>query len=272
MNVLKPEKKLAILSALVEGCSVRATARMAGVEKKTVLRLLASVGPRCQQALNEKVRGLRCQAIECDEIWAFIGMKEGQVTKTRRQANPDLGDVYTFIALDPDTKLVATFQVGKREASTTYQFIEDLSRRIEGSVQLSTDGWKAYITAIQQSFGHRATHAEVVKLYAAEPSGFGRYSPPKVTGIEITERWGIPDRSKICTSYVERNNLTIRMQLRRFTRLTNAFSRKLDNLKAAVALWFWYYNFCRIHKTLRTTPAMAAGLTDRVWELKELAA
>lgn len=267
MNVLKPEKKLAILSALVEGCSVRAAARMAGVEKKTVLRLLVSIGKRCQQALNEKVRGLRCEAVEADELWTYIGMKQAKV---KGNPNPELGDAYTFVSMDPATKLVLNFTVGKRTSETTNQFIADLSQRIEGSVQLSTDGWGPYIGAIQRYFGNRADYAQIVKVFASDATG--RYSPPAMTGVQIQSFIGMPERSKICTSYVERNNLTIRMQLRRFTRLTNAFSRKLDNLKASLALWFWYYNFCRVHKTLRITPAMAAGLTDRTWELKELVA
>jgi IS1 family transposase len=267
MNVLKPEKKLAILSALVEGCSVRATARMAGVEKKTVLRLLASVGPQCQRVLDEKMRGLHCEAVECDELWTYIGMKQANV---KDNPNPELGDAYTFVSIDPATKLVLNFTVGKRTSKTTNIFIADLSKRIEGSVQLSTDGWPPYIQAIQRHFGNRADYAQVIKLYGHEASG--RYSPAPLAGVQIQTFLGVPEPSKICTSYVERNNLTIRMHLRRFTRLTNAFSRKLSNLKAALSLWFWYYNFCRIHKTLRTTPAMAAGLTDRVLELRELAA
>jgi IS1 family transposase len=267
MNVLKPEKKLAVLSALVEGCSVRAAARMAGVEKKTVLRLLASVGPRCQQVLDEKVRGLRCEAVECDELWTYIGMKQANV---KDNPNPELGDAYTFVSIDPATKLVLSFAVGKRTAEATYQFIADLSQRIVGSVQLSTDGWGPYIGAIQRYFGNRADYAQIVKVFAHEARG--RYSPPAMTGVQVHTFLGVPDRSKVCTSYVERNNLNIRMHLRRFTRLTNAFSRKLSNLKAALSLWFWYYNFCRIHTTLRTTPAMAAGLTDRVFELSEMAA
>jgi len=259
VNVLKPEKKLAILSALVEGCSVRATARMANVEKKTVLRLLASVGPRCQQVLDEKVRGLSCEAVECDELWTYIGMKQANV---KDRVGPDLGDAYTFVSIDPATKLVLNFAVGKRTTENTYRFIADLSQRIEGNVQLSTDGWQPYpyIGPIERYFGSRAVYAQIIKVFGHEARG--RYSPPPLTGVQIQDFIGRPDRSKVCTSYVERNNLNIRMHLRRFTRLTNAFSRKLSNLKAALSLWFWYYNFCRIHKTLRTTPAMAAGLTD----------
>lgn len=267
MNVLKPEKKLAILCALVEGCSVRAAARLAGVEKKTVLKLLVRVGSHCQTILDERMRGLHCEAVECDEIWTYIGMKQANV---KDKIGEDLGDAYTFISIDPATKLVLNFTVGKRTSEATYQFIADLSQRIEGQVQVSTDGWIPYIGAIEQHFGSRASYAQIIKIFGHEARG--RYSPPPLTGMQVQEFSGNLDRSKICTSYVERNNLTIRMHLRRFTRLTNGFSRKKANLKASLSLWFCFYNFCRIHKSLRTTPAMAAGLTDRVWELRDLAA
>ncbi len=176
------------------------------------------------------------------------------------------------MAFDPDTKAVITFQVGKRDAIQTNRFIADLSRRVTNSFQLSTDGWGPYIGAVNQFFGDRVDYAQIVKVYAAERPGLGRYAPPRVTGVQIQEVLGLPARSKISTSYVERNNLTLRMQLRRFTRLTNAFSRRFENLKTALSLWFWYYNFCRIHGSLRITPAMAAGVTERVWGLEALAA
>jgi IS1 family transposase len=166
--------------------------------------------------------------------------------------------------------MVVSYLVGKRDYHNTDLFLADLSQRIEGSVQLSTDGFHSYVSTIQRHFGHRATHGELVKVYASVNPGPGRYAPPKVASITKTNRWGIPDRSKICTSYVERNNLTIRCQVRRFTRLTNAFSKKLKNLKASVSLWFAYYNFCRVHGSLRVTPAMEAGLTGHVWELSDL--
>ena len=168
--------------------------------------------------------------------------------------------------------MVVSYLVGKRDHFHTDCFIADLSRRVAGEVQLSTDGFPAYIQAIQRHFGYRASHAELIKMYAAVNPGPGRYAPPKVAGIGINPRWGIPDPKKVCTSYVERNNLTIRCQIRRFTRLTNAFSKKLANLKAAVSLWFCYYNFCRVHGSLRITPGMEAGLTNTVWELRDLVA
>lgn len=271
MNVLKPEKKLAVLAALLEGNSVRSVSRMTGTHKTTVLKLLAEVGERCARVLDERMRGLTCEAIEADEVWCFIRKKQKRLSPEEK-LNPELGDQYTFIALDPDTKLVPVFVVGKRDPATTFHFVRELRRRLVGRLQITTDGFRPYIEAIETAFGADVDYAQLVKLFAAENPGPGRYSPPKVSGIEITEISGHPDRSRICTSYVERNNLTIRMQLRRFTRLTNGFSRKLANLKAALALHFAWYNFCRIHSSLRITPAMAAGVTDRVWDLGDLLA
>jgi IS1 family transposase len=210
--------------------------------------------------------------VECDELWAYVGKKQRRVTKDELVSHSEFGDAYTFVGLDPATKLVVSYLVGKRDLVHTENFIKDLSQRIEGTVQISTDGFRPYITAIQRHFGYRATHGELVKVYASVNPGPGRYAPPKVAGITKTDRWGTPNRSKICTSYVERNNLTIRCQIRRFTRLTNAFSKKLKNLKASVSLWFAYYNFCRVHGSLRVTPAMEAGITNTVWELSDLIA
>jgi IS1 family transposase len=270
MNILKPDRKLAILSGLTEGCSVRSVSRMTGSHIETILKLIVESGAKAQAMLDEKMRGIQAEAIECDELWCYIQKKQRRVTVEDRYEHPEYGDTYTFIALDPVTKLVPSYLVGKRDTACTHQFIADLATRIDGPVQLSTDGWHSYVQAIQSSFGHRATHAELIKLYHGENPGPGRYSPPHVVGTQINERWGIPDREKVCTSYVERLNLTVRMQIRRFTRLTNGFSRKLDNLKAAVSLFFWNWNFCWRPRTLRVTPAMEAGITDRLWTLKEL--
>jgi len=271
MNILSVDRKLAILTALTEGCSIRSTSRMTGAHIETILKLLVDSGAKAQVMLDEKMRGIHAEAIECDELWCYIQKKQRRVTVEDRSEHPEYGDAYTFIALDPATKLVPSFLVGKRDHACTDQFLADLSQRIAGPVQLSTDGFPGYMAGIPRHFGHRATHAELIKVYAAENPGPGRYSPPHVTGTQIIERWGIPNRERVCTSYVERMNLTVRMQIRRFTRLTNAFSRKLDNLKAAVALFFWNWNFCWRPRTIRVTPAMQAGITDRVWELRELA-
>jgi len=272
VNILKPHRKLAILSALLEGCSIRATSRMTGAHIETILKVLLETGQKCQAVFDQHIHGLRCEAVELDELWSFVFKKQSRLTPEDRVAHPEYGDTYTFVALDPSSKMVVAFLVGKRNQVHTDRFIANLSQRIDGDVQLSTDGYGPYIAAIQRHFGYRATHAELVKTYAVVNPGRGRYAPPKVTGVQIYERWGIPDHSKVCTSYVERNNWTIRCQIRRFTRLVNGFSRKIENLTAAVALWFAYYNFCRIHGSLRVTPAMEAGITNAAWELKELAA
>lgn len=272
MNVLKPQKKLAVLSALTEGCSIRSVSRMTGVHKKTIMKLLVEIGARCQRMLDEKMRGIRCETVECDELWTFVQKKEGVMKAAERKAHQDIGDQYTYVALDPISKVIPAFHVGKRDSFNIHRFIEDLSRRIDGPTQVSTDAWGPYSLAIARYFGNRATYAQITKFYAAENPGPGRYAPPRVSRTAITEVLGIPDYSKVCTSYVERQNLTLRMKIARFHRLTLAFSRKLANLKAAVALYFWTYNFCLIHRSLRMTSAMAAGITDRIWELNELVA
>ena len=271
MNVLKPEKKLLVLSMLVEGNSVRSISRMTGVHKTTILRLLSEVGERCARLLDERMRGLTCREIEADEVWSFVRKKQRRLTPEEK-LNPELGDQYAYIALDPITKLVPVFVVGKRDGATTIRFVQELRDRLAGRIQMSTDAFRPYVEAIESAFGADIDYAQLVKVYEAENPGPGRYSPPKVTGVEITEIAGRPERSRVCTSYVERHNLTVRMQLRRFTRLTNGFSKKLANLKAMLALYFAWYNFVRIHGSLRVTPPLAAGVTDRVWGLDELLA
>lgn len=268
MNVLKPEKKLAVLSALIEGCSIRSISRMSGVHKTTILKLLNEIGARCQEELDERLRGVACDAVECDELWTFIHKKQGRLTEQDRIEHPEYGDTYTFIAFDPDSKAVISHLVGKRHEAMTFEFIDDLQRRLAGRIELSTDGWAAYREAIETAFGANVDYSQIVKTYASEQPGPGRYSPPKVSGVQVTRVTGKSGR--VCPSYVERNTWTIRTALRRFTRLSNGFSRKLDNLRAAVALWLWYYNFCRIHGTTRVTPAMALGITDRLWDLADI--
>ena len=272
MKILKPEQKLAILQGLIEGCSARSVSRMTGCHLETVLKVLVASGKKCEALLNERMRGLHCEALEMDELWSYVYKKQRVLKPEDRVNNPEYGDAYTFVALDPETKAVVGYLVGKRDYISTDTFIADLSKRIEGTVQLSTDGFQYYHPTIVRHFGNRASHAEIVKWYTSVNPGSGRYAPPMVGGTQITERSGNPDPRRICTSYVERNNLTIRCSVRRFTRLTNAFSRKLENLKAAVSLWFAYYNFCRIHGSLKATPGMKAGITDRIWDLMELAA
>lgn len=270
MNTLKPEKRLAILSALVEGNSIRSISRMTGVHKTTIARLLNVVGNQCACLLDAKMRNLHCQAIEADEVWTFVKKKEAKLTREERRNGSALGDQYIFVALDPDTKLVPVFVVGKRNVEIARQFVQELRRRVSNHPQITTDGFPAYLDAVERAFGSGVHYATLVKSYAAEDPGAGRYSPPKVNGVEITRVSGNPEPKRICTSYVERNNLTMRLALKRLNRLTLAFSKKLENLKAALSLHFAYYNFCRIHSSLRVTPAMAAGVTDHLWTLEDL--
>ncbi len=271
MNALKREKQLAVIGALVEGTSVRSVERMTGVHRDTILRLLVQVGERCQILMDATMRDLSPRALQVDEIWTFVGKKQRRVAFEER-FDPEIGDQYVFYAIDAESKLVPHFDVGKRNMITAYRFMEGLRGRMNGHrFQLTTDGFVPYIGAVELAWGAEAPDfAQLVKLYGAVPPGPGRYSPPKIVEAVPTVIHGNPDPAKVSTSFVERQNLTIRMACRRFTRLTNAFSKKLDNLKAAIALFFAYYNFCRIHSSLRVTPAMAAGVTDRVWELQEL--
>lgn len=268
MNILKSEKKEAIIGGLVEGISIRSLERMTGVHRDTIIRLLVKTGNACANLMDAKMRNLSCKNIEVDELWAYVGKKQRHVKLTD---NPnEVGDFYTFVALDPDSKLIPTYKVGKRDLLTAHAFITDLESRLSNRVQISSDKLRAYVDAIDLAFGGNVDYGQIVKSYEAELIGPGRYSPPKV--ISTAKRYiiGNPNPDKICTSYVERQNLTIRMQSRRFTRLTNAFSKKIENLKAAVALHFAHYNFVRIHSTIRITPAMAAGITDHVWDIREI--
>jgi IS1 family transposase len=266
MNKLKTEKQVQIVSALVEGASIRAAERMTGAHRDTIMRLAVRVGTACERMLDENLRGLRCRHLQLDEIWTFVGKKQRHLEYGDDYSR--LGDFYTFVALDTDTKLVPAFRVGKRDAANTQAFVADVASRVEGRIQLSTDMMDAYVDAVERGFGMNVDYGRIVRHYEAEPIGPGRYSPPRVTSTETDVVMGAPEH--ICTSHVERQNLTMRMQMRRFTRLTNGFSKKVENLRAAVALYFAYYNFVRVHGSLRMTPAMAAGVTNRIWELEEL--
>jgi IS1 family transposase len=268
MNTLKPEKKLAVLSALVEGNSIRSTERMTGVHRDTILRLLVQVGENCLRLSDATMRDLPCSRVQVDEIWTFVAKKQKRVKQG--ESDQEIGDQYVFVALDADSKLIPSFEVGKRDGQTALALMTDLFRRVARRLQLTTDGFPAYIESVEESFGYDVDYAMLIKEYGPEDPGRARYSPPVVVGVTQVILNGQPNEDDISTSYVERQNLTIRMMCRRFTRLTNAFSKKLANLKAALALHFAYYNFCRIHRTLRVTPAMAAGVTDRVWGLSDL--
>lgn len=221
-----------------------------------------------QKLMDSEIRNLSSKLLQLDEIWAFVGKKQRRLGEGDEAKG--FGDVWTFVALDADSKLVPTFKVGKRNSETAQVFVDDLASRLSNRVQLSSDAFNAYLETIDRTFGAGVDYGQIVKVYEAEPIGPGRYSPPKVTKTNRQVMLGNPDEAHISTSFVERQNLTMRMNMRRFTRLTNAFSKKLDNLKAAVALRFAYYNFVRIHQTLRVTPAMEAGVTDRLWSLREL--
>lgn len=268
MNRLNLARRTQIINCLVEGNSIRSTERMTETHRDTVMRLMVQVGTGCHAIMNEQMRDLSCRRVQVDEIWAYVGKKQRMVT-----ANDDrtrVGDMWTFVALDPDTKLVPAYRVGKRTRQHAVAFMGDLSERLTNRVQLSSDALNTYVDAVERAFGAGVDYGQAVKFYEAEAIGPGRYSPPRVIAQEKTVVVGNPDQAHISTSLVERQNLTMRMSMRRFTRLTNAFSKKVENLQAAVALHFAHYNFVRLHKSLRVTPAMAAGVENRTWTLEEL--
>jgi IS1 family transposase len=267
-NILKTEKKVAIISMLAEGASIRAIERITGVHGDTIGRLALRVGTACKQIMDEKMRDLNCQNIEVDEIWGFVGAKQKNAVRAGVY-----GDVWTFIALDADTKLIPSFVVGKRDSYHAKTFMGDLAGRVKNRVQISSDSLAAYENAIEQGFGSEVDYGQVVKTYSVTPLGKAaavRYSPAEVVSIEKTVVSGAPDVSRISTSHVEKQNHTLRMHCRRLTRLTNAFSKKFENFEAAVALNFAYYNFCKTHKAIRMTPAQAAGIESSAWTVEEL--
>jgi len=271
MNKLSIQKRAQILGMLVEGNSLRSTSRMAGCSINTVTKLLVDVGTACSAYQNKTLRNLPCKRIQCDEIWSFVYSKAKNVPEGMED---EAGDVWTWTAICADTKLVPCWTVGSRDASVAKDFISDLADRLLNRVQLSTDGNKMYLNAVEKAFGNDIDYAMLVKVYGSTPDleGSRRYSPVECTGAEKHSITGKPDEKHISTSFVERQNLTMRMSMRRFTRLTNAFSKKVENHAHAVALHFMYYNFGRIHKTLRVTPAMEAGVSSHVWSLEEIAA
>ena len=272
MNRLPTEKRAQILGLLVEGMSMRAVTRITGVSINTVTKLLVDVGAACSAYQDQALRNLPCKRLQCDEIWAFCYAKQKNVAPAM-QGILGHGDVYTWTALCADTKLVPSFLVGKRDADYAKAFMGDLASRLASRVQLTTDGHKAYLSAVEEAFGADIDYAMLVKTYGAPESHADqrRYSPAECTGTIIGTVTGKPDEKHINTSFVERQNLTMRMSMRRFTRLTNGFSKKIENLEHAVALHFMHYNFGRIHKTLRVTPAMEAGVSDHPWSLEEIA-
>ncbi|MEX2630087.1 MAG: IS1 family transposase [Tistlia sp.] len=268
MNKLPLAKRVQILAMLVEGSSMRSISRVVGVSINTVTKLLVEAGEACMAHHDETVRNVKAKRVQCDEIWSFCYSKQKNVEAAKRK---DLayGDVWTWTAIDADSKLIVSYMVGGRDSEYAMGLIDDLRQRFAGRVQLTTDGHKAYLEAVEGAFGSDVDYAMLVKLYGTAPEALrGRYSPAECIGARKERIEGDPDLKHISTSYVERQNLTMRMSMRRFTRLTNAFSKKVENHVHALALYFTFYNFCRIHKTLKVTPAMAAGVTDTLHDME----
>lgn len=261
-----PEKVEAVLKLLVEGCSIRSIQRITGVHQVTILKLLELAGSRCERLLESKARAIPVKDVQCDEIWGFVGCKE----KRNYDDDPARGDAYCFVAFERHTKLVLAWHLGKRTARDTMAFTEKISDATRGKFQITTDGFAPYFDAIHTSLGTRVDYAQLIKVYAGQGEEEHRYSPAKIVEEILKPMWGRPDPDRVCTSHVERHNLTMRMQMRRLTRLTNGFSKKWENFGLALALYFAWYNFCKIHSTIRCTPAMEAGIADHVWTLGEL--
>jgi IS1 family transposase len=267
-NTLPMEKKIQVVSALAEGNSIRSIERMTGIHRDTIMRLGVKVGEDCAKFMDKTMINLSCKSIELDEIWGFVGKK--RINVTLNDNREEVGDAWTYVALDQKTKLVPCFKVGKRNKKITFDFVNDLASRLKNRPQISSDAMNAYEEAIEKVFGDGVDYAQVIKTFAAENLGTSRYSPAHLISAEKLPLLGKPDQNKISTSFVERQNLTMRMHMRRLTRLTNAFSKKMDNFKAAVALHFGYYNFVKMHKTLRATPAMASGVSKEIWTVGDL--
>jgi len=272
MNKITKEKQVQVIASLVEGNSIRSTVRMTGVAKGTILKFLADIGKVCTEYQDKAFRNLKCKKIQCDEIWSFCYAKEQNVPE-EMQGQFGFGDVWTWTALDADTKLVPCWRIGKRNTCNAKLFIADLAKRLANRVQLTTDGHRPYLTAVEEAFGGEIDYSQLIKIYGPIPKDEKlRYSSGQCCGVEKANITGNPDPKAISTSFVERQNLNMRMSMRRFTRLTNGFSKKVENLSHAVALYFMYYNFCRIHQTLRVTPAIESKVTDHVWEIEEILA
>lgn len=270
MNKLDAKTRSTILHMLCEGSSIRSIARITGTSKNTVSKLLVDAGRVCAAYHEANVRDLQTTRVEVDEIWSFTYAKQKNV-KTAKAAPANAGDTWTWTAIDADSKMIVSYLVGGRDAEYAMWFMNDLRSRLANRVQLTSDGHRAYLEAVEGAFGADVDYAQLVKMYGNAPETFkGRYSPAECTGIKKRAVEGRPDESLVSTSYVERNNLTMRMHMRRFTRLTNAFSKKVENHAHAVALHMMYYNSVRIHKTLKASPAMAAGVTDRLWDIADI--
>jgi IS1 family transposase len=268
MNRLDSAERSQVVECLCDGNSIRATVRITGVAKNTITKLLVELGPACVAYHDEHVRGVRVRCLQADEIWSFVGAKQKNASKEQKQAG--WGDAWTWTGIDADTKLCVSYLVGLRDKGCAYEFIQDLADRILGRPQITTDALKAYPDAIEAAFGADCDYAQLHKIFGASNEPETRYSPATCIGADMKVVSGNPDPKLVTTSFVERQNLTMRMSMRRFTRLTNGFSKKLENHAAAVALYFMYYNFCRVHQTLRVTPAMEAGIAEHVWSIEEI--
>jgi IS1 family transposase len=269
MNKLTNERRTQVVKCLCEGLSIRSTVRMTGVAKNTIVKLLQEIGIACNNLQDKTLRNLPCQRVQCDEIWSFCYAKDKNVPREKR-GTFGFGDVWTWTALCADTKLIISWCVGDRDAGTASEFTQDLASRLANRVQLTTDGHKVYYNAVEEAFGSNVDYAMLVKLYGAGRDTEATYSPAKIMSCRAVPISGNPNPDYISTSYVERSNLTMRMSMRRFARLTNAFSKKVENHIAALSLYFMYYNFCRVHQTLRVTPAMEAGVSNHVWGIEEI--
>jgi len=269
MNKLDREARAKILHLLCEGSSIRAVTRLTGASKNTVTKLLVDAGHACAAYQDRVLRNLSCKRVQVDEIWSFVYAKADNVAKAKA-APIDSGDVWTWTAIDADTKLLVSFYVGDRTYASARPFIDDLAERLANRVQLTSDGHRSYLVAVREAFGNDIDYGQLQKIYGADPASEKRYSPAKCIGAERKPKIGNPDPDHISTSYVERANLTMRMHMRRFTPLTNAFSKKIENHACSIALRTMFYNFVRIHQTLKISPAMAAGVTDRLWEMKDV--
>lgn len=272
MNRLTSNQRASVITCLIEGCSVRSTVRMTGVAKKTVLRVLVEVGAVCADYQDRVMHNLKSERVQIDEMWQFVYCKQKAVTPDIASKNPGAGDAWLWAAIDADTKLVITWMVGDRTAEVARDVVEDLAGRLSNRIQLTSDGLKLYIKAVDKAFAGDVDYAQLVKIYGKPEGGEKRYSPSVCLGCETHVITGAPEPKHINTSYVERHNLSVRMTNRRFTRLTNGFSKKIENHAASVALGYFAYNFIKIHSTLRTTPAMAAGVTNRLWDVSDLVA
>jgi IS1 family transposase len=271
MNKLPTETRVRILGMMVEGMSMRAIARLTGASKNTIVKFLRDAGEACARYQDEKLRGLRCKRIQVDEIWSFVGMKQKNVP-AERKGEFGIGDVWTWTAIDADTKLAVSWLLGDRTTATAKEFMNDLALRLANRVQITSDGHKAYLEAVEEAFGADVDYAQLVKIYGEAPEAQKRYSPAECVGCKRENVTGSPDPEHVSTSYAERANLTMRMHMRRFTRLTNAFSKDAENHAHSIAIHFMFYNFVRQHQTLRVSPAMAAGVTGKLWELADVVA